>query len=41
MTATAVFSVIAGVAEDVRHNGVDENAPAIVYRPAMTLSPYT
>ena len=32
---------VIGVAQDVRHNGVDEKAPAIVYRPAMTNSPYT
>jgi predicted permease len=32
---------IIGVVEDVRHNGVDEKAPAIVYWPAMYNSPYT
>jgi predicted permease len=33
------FQVI-GVAQDVRYNGVDERAPAIVYWPAMIRSPY-
>jgi predicted permease len=32
---------VIGVAEDVRHNGVDEKAPAIIYWPAMINSPYT
>ena len=32
---------VIGVVEDVRHNGVDENAPAIVYWPAMINNPYT
>jgi len=32
---------VIGVVQDVRHNGVDENAPAIVYWPAMQKSPYT
>ena len=32
---------VIGVVEDVRHNGVDEKAPAIVYWPAMYNSPYT
>ena len=32
---------VIGVVEDVRHNGVDENAPAIVYWPAMYNNPYT
>jgi predicted permease len=32
---------VVGVVEDVRHNGVDENAPAIVYWPAMIMNPYT
>ncbi|HET6220056.1 MAG TPA: ABC transporter permease, partial [Acidobacteriaceae bacterium] len=33
------FQVI-GVAQDVRYNGVDERAPAIVYWPMMIPSPY-
>ncbi|HEX3968746.1 MAG TPA: ABC transporter permease [Edaphobacter sp.] len=32
---------VIGVVEDVRHNGVDEEAPAIVYWPAMQTNPYT
>jgi predicted permease len=32
---------VIGVVEDVRHNGVDEKAPAIIYWPAMFNSPYT
>jgi predicted permease len=32
---------VIGVVEDVRHNGVDEVAPAIVYWPAMINDPYT
>jgi hypothetical protein len=32
---------VIGVVEDVRHNGVDEKAPAIVYWPTMYNSPYT
>lgn len=32
---------VIGVVEDVRHNGVDEDAPAIVYWPAMQEDPYT
>jgi predicted permease len=32
---------VIGVVQDVRHNGVDEDAPAIVYWPAMIKSPYT
>ncbi len=32
---------VIGVVEDVRHNGVDEKAPAIVYWPAMINDPYT
>jgi predicted permease len=32
---------IIGVVQDVRHNGVDEAAPAIVYWPAMIHDPYT
>ncbi len=31
---------VVGVVQDVRHNGVDEKAPAIVYWPAMIVSPY-
>lgn len=33
--------IIIGVAQDVRHNGVDEKAPEIIYWPAMFNSPYT
>ena len=32
---------VIGVVQDVRHNGVDEKAPAIIYWPAMLESPYT
>jgi len=32
---------VIGVAHDVRHNGVDEKAPVIVYWPAMINNPYT
>jgi hypothetical protein len=32
---------VIGVAEDVRHNGVDEKAPPIVYWTTMLNSPYT
>jgi predicted permease len=32
---------VVGVVQDVRHNGVDESAPAIVYWPAMQNDPYT
>lgn len=32
---------VIGVVQDVRHNGVDETAPAIVYWPAMINNPYT
>jgi predicted permease len=32
---------VVGVVQDVRHDGVDENAPAIVYWPAMMADPYT
>jgi predicted permease len=32
---------VAGVVEDVRQNGVDEKAPAIIYWPAMLNDPYT
>ena len=32
---------VIGVVQDVRHNGVDENAPLIVYWPAMINNPYT
>jgi predicted permease len=31
---------VIGVVQDVRHNGVDESAPAIVYWPAMQKNPY-
>jgi predicted permease len=31
---------VVGVVQDVRHNGVDEQAPAIVYWPAMKDNPY-
>ncbi|WP_433972356.1 ADOP family duplicated permease [Tunturiibacter lichenicola] len=32
---------VIGVVEDVRHNGVDEKAPAIIYWPALIKNPYT
>jgi predicted permease len=32
---------VIGVVQDVRHNGVDEKAPVIVYWPAMINNPYT
>jgi predicted permease len=32
---------VIGVVQDVRHNGVDQDAPAIVYWPAMQENPYT
>jgi ABC-type antimicrobial peptide transport system permease subunit len=32
---------VIGVVEDVRHNGVDENAPPTVYWPVMINDPYT
>lgn len=32
---------VIGVVEDVRHNGVDDKAPAIVYWAAMNNNPYT
>ncbi len=32
---------VIGVVQDVRHNGVDEKPPAIIYWPAMLESPYT
>jgi predicted permease len=32
---------VIGVVQDVRHNGVDETAPAILYWPAMIKNPYT
>jgi len=35
------WQIIIGVAQDVRHNGVDEKAPEIIYWPAMFNSPYT
>ena len=35
------WQIIVGVAQDVRHNGVDEKAPEIIYWPAMYNSPYT
>jgi predicted permease len=35
------WQVVVGVAQDVRHNGVSERAPEIVYWPAMYNSPYT
>jgi predicted permease len=31
---------VIGVVQDVRHNGVDEKAPATVYWPAMIVDPY-
>jgi predicted permease len=34
------WAEVIGVAQDVRYNGVDEKAPAIVYWPAMINSPY-
>ena len=35
------WQVIIGVVQDVRHDGVDEKAPVIIYWPAMIISPYT
>jgi predicted permease len=35
------WQVVIGVVQDVRHNGVDEKAPAVIYWPAMIYSPYT
>jgi len=35
------WQIIVGVAQDVRHNGVDEKTPEIIYWPAMYNSPYT
>jgi predicted permease len=35
------WQVVIGVVQDVRHNGIDEKAPAIIYWPAMINSPYT
>jgi len=35
------WQVVIGVVQDVRHDGVDEKAPAIIYWPAMINSPYT
>ena len=35
------WQVVIGVVQDVRHNGVDEKAPVIIYWPAMINSPYT
>jgi predicted lysophospholipase L1 biosynthesis ABC-type transport system permease subunit len=35
------WQIVMGVVQDVRHNGVDEKAPAIIYWPAMLESPYT
>ncbi|MGA8089803.1 MAG: ABC transporter permease [Terracidiphilus sp.] len=32
---------VIGVVQDVRHNGVDEKAPEIIYWPAMQHDPYT
>lgn len=32
---------VIGLVEDVRHNGLDEEAPAIIYWPAMEMNPYT
>lgn len=39
--ASMPWQVVIGVVEDVRHNGVDEKAPQIIYWPAMIQSPYT
>ncbi len=39
--STTPWMEVIGVVEDVRHNGVNEDAPAIVYWPAMYESPYT
>ncbi|HSM78346.1 MAG TPA: ABC transporter permease, partial [Bryobacteraceae bacterium] len=36
---STLYQVI-GVAEDLRQNGVDQKAPAIVYWPLMTVGPY-
>lgn len=35
------WSEVIGVAQDVRQNGVDEKAPAIIYWPAMLRDPYS
>lgn len=35
------WQVVIGVVQDVRHNGVDEKPPSIIYWPAMIMSPYT
>jgi predicted permease len=35
------WQVIIGVVQDIRHNGVDEKSPEIIYWPAMIRSPYT
>jgi hypothetical protein len=37
---TQAWHEVIGVAEDVRQNGVDEAAPAIVYWPAMMPNPF-
>lgn len=35
------WQIVIGVAQDVRHNGIGEKAPEIIYWPAMLQSPYT
>jgi predicted permease len=37
----AQFREVVGVVQDVRNNGVDQPAPAIVYWPAFTMDPYS
>ncbi len=41
ITPTQPWQEVIGVAEDVRQNGVDETAPAIVYWAAMKPNPFT
>ena len=40
VTASQPWREVIGVAQDVRQNGVDQEAPAIVYWPAMIKNPY-
>jgi predicted permease len=39
--STLPWQVVIGVVQDVRHDGVDEKAPAIIYWPAMLGNPYS